>query len=86
MNAAIGETVHCLAAEPHAVILRVSIADARSDLGREVAFETVVLARLQRGYRVLQLRSMFGTRIELAYLFVRIAFGDEPNMFATSRQ
>jgi hypothetical protein len=66
MSAAIGATVHCVAVEPHATFVRVSI----QDNGQEVAYETAVLGRLRFGYRVFLLRSSFGTRIELAYLFV----------------
>ena len=62
--------IHCIASEPHASFLRVSVTDG----GQEVAYETLVLARLRSGYRTIQLRSVQdGTRIELAYLFVRIA-------------
>ena len=82
MNVAIKRTVHCIAAEPHATFLRVGIADGRE----EVAYETAVLGRLRRGYRVLQLRSQLGTRIELCYLFVRIIFGSMPNTRGTPRQ
>jgi hypothetical protein len=77
MSAAIGATVHCVAVEPHATFVRVSI----QDNGQEVAYETAVLGRLRFGYRVFLLRSSFGTRIELAYLFVCITFGDEVNIW-----
>jgi len=86
MNAAYGESVHqnihCVAAEPHATIVRVSVTDG----GQEVAYETAVLGRLRGGYRVLQMRSVLGTRIELCYLFIKISFGSEPNLWATPRQ
>ena len=82
MNAAFGETIHCVAAEPHATFLRVSVIDG----GQDVAYETAVLGRLRPGYRVFQLRGMLGTRIELCYLFVRISFGSEPNLWPTARQ
>ena len=86
MNAAYGESVHqnihCVAAEPHATIVRVSVTDG----GQEVAYETAVLGRLRGGYRVLQMRSVLGTRIELCYLLVKISFGSEPNLWATPRQ
>jgi len=84
MNAAYqkDEMVHCLAAEPQAAFLRISLADR----GKEVAYETVVLGRLRGGFRVIRMRSMLGTRIELAYLFVRIVFSHEPNMWPTTRQ
>ena len=82
MNAPFAETVHCVAAEPHATFLRISVADS----GQEVAYETAVLGRLRPGYRVLQMRGLLGTRIELCYLFVRISFGSEPNLWPTPRQ
>ena len=80
-----GETVHCAAAEPHATFLRVAVTDAGSG-GTEVAYETAVLGRLRSGYRVLQLRSSFGTRIELCYLLVQIRLRMERSLFATPRQ
>ena len=82
MIAAFGEEVHCVAAEPHATFLRLGIVDG----GREVAFETAVLARLRGGFRIFQLRSVLGTRIELAYLFVRISFGSEDHLWPNPRQ
>ena len=75
-------SVHCIAAEPHATFVRVSV----TDRGQKVAFEAAVLGRLKRGYRVIQLRGKLGTRIELACLFVRISFGTEPNFFVSPRQ
>ena len=83
MNAAFDQTVHCIAAEPEATFIRVSAHDGNR---QEVAYETAVLGRLRRGYRVLQLRGLLGTRIELCYLFVKISFGDEPNDWANPRQ
>eukprot|EP00966_Prymnesium_polylepis_P169216 3912751-Prymnesium_polylepis.1 len=74
MNAVFGALVHCAAAEPHATFLRIGVIDGR----QEVAYETAVLGRLRCGYRVLQLRGGLGTRIELAYLFVRISLGSVP--------
>ena len=82
LNAQFGHAVHCVAAEPHATFLRVGVLDE----GREVAYETAVLGRLRRGYRVIQLRCTLGTRIELCYLFVKISFGYEPNEWETPRQ
>ena len=82
MNAAIGETLHCVASEPHATFLRVAIKDG----GPEVAYESMVLGRLRDGFRVLQLRSMLGTRIELAFLFVEISHHSCANSWPTSRQ
>ena len=82
LNAKFRETFHCVAAEPHATFLKVSVLDG----GQEVAYETAVLGRLRRGYRVLQLRGMLGTRIELCYLFVKISFGEERNEWQTPSQ
>ena len=56
------------------------------DDGEEVAYETAVLGRLRRGYRVLLLRSSLGTRIELCYLFVHVYFGQVINLWPTPRQ
>jgi hypothetical protein len=82
MNASFMTRVHCVAAEPHATFLRVSVTDA----GQEVAYESAVLGRLRRGYRVLQLRGMLGTRIEVCFLFLRISFGSEMHLWSTPRQ
>eukprot|EP00966_Prymnesium_polylepis_P037411 868641-Prymnesium_polylepis.1 len=85
MNATVGAKAHLVAAEPHAVFVRVSVMDDR----QEVAFESCVLGRLRRGYRVLQLRSPLGTRVELAFVFVRISAASErlePNLWSTPRQ
>jgi len=79
----VGETVHCVAAEPNATFLRVSVGDE----GHEVAYEIAVLGRLKRGYRVLMLRSaVTGTRIELCYLLVRKSFVLSRNRWTTPRQ
>jgi hypothetical protein len=59
MNASFQQMVHCVAAEPYATFLRVGVTSE----GHEIANETIVLSRLCRGYRVLQLRSLLGTRI-----------------------
>ena len=82
---AAGETVHCVAAEPHATFLRVSVTERRDragvsnllgegwrDAGQEVAYTIAVLGRLRRGYRVLQLRGLLGTRIELSCALPRL--------------
>jgi len=85
MNAIFDEpsaTVHCLAAEPYASFVRVGVTDRR----HEVAFEVVVLGRLRCGYRVLLLRGLSGTRIELCYLFVHVSMGTEANLFISPRQ
>ena len=83
MNAKLGQEIHCVAAEPHAVFLRVGVADG----GHEVAFQTAVLGRLRGGFRIFQLRGVLGTRIELACLFVRISFASKVmNLWPTPRQ
>ena len=84
MNAVFGETVHCLAAEPHAVFFRVGVIDDWDD--KEVAYEATLLGRLRRGYRIIQLRGTHGTRIELCYLFVHIACSRQKNLWPTARQ
>ena len=82
LNATFAVTIHCVAAEPLLTFLRVGVVDRE----REVAYETAVLGRLRRGFRVLQLRGSFGTRIELCYLLVKISFGTEPNLWPSARQ
>lgn len=81
LNATVGTKVHCFATEPHATFIHVNVTDDE----KLVAYEVCVLGRLRYGYRVLQLRSPLGTRIELAYLFVRIEFGTSANLWATPR-
>jgi len=84
MNATFGDKVHCVAAEPHATFLSISVTDD----GEEVAYETAVLGRLLRGYRVIQIRSALGTRIELACIFVHIVHSTESelNLRSTAQQ
>jgi len=82
MSILFGKKVYCIAAEPHTTFLRFAVTDG----DEVVAYETAVLAKLRTGYRIVQLRSLLGTRIEIAYLFVKIALVDEPNMFSTARQ
>eukprot|EP00966_Prymnesium_polylepis_P334138 7389537-Prymnesium_polylepis.1 len=83
MNLKLDSKVHCFAAEPHSTFIRIVVAIG----GQEVAFETAVLGRLRHGYRVLRLRGMSGTRIEICHLFVRIRHGGEQqNLWATPRQ
>ena len=53
--------VHVTDLSGRETIVRVVVMDGDT----EVAYETAVLGRLRRGYRVLQLRSQLGTRIEL---------------------
>jgi len=84
MNAPLQQTVHCVVGEPHATFLRVSVVESKQK--QEIAYETLVLGRLQRGYRVIQMRNVLGTRIELFYLFVRITLGFERNIWSTTRQ
>ena len=80
-NACFGEeVVHCLAAEPRETLLRVSVWDH----GTQVAYETLALGALRAGYRCIQLRSRLGTRIELCYLFVHVALGEEANTGASA--
>ena len=57
-------------------VLRVTVEDYIGDARQLVAYETVVLGALRPGYRVLQLRSPLGTRIDGCVLFVRIALGE----------
>jgi len=82
MNAAFAETVHCVAAEPSATILRICVICEE----REMAFATAVLGRLRRGYRIFQLRGRLGTRIELCCLFVHISASSEANWWSTPRE
>jgi len=77
-----GESVYCVAAEPHSTFLRVGVIDG----GHEVAYETAVLGRLRGGYRVLRLRGLLGTRIELCFLFVHLSFASEANLWLSPRQ
>ncbi|KAL1496398.1 hypothetical protein AB1Y20_016353 [Prymnesium parvum] len=77
-----GETVHCIAAEPDATLVRVCVVES----GYDLAYETAVLARLRCGYRVLQLRSALGTRLELCYVLVHVSVTQEPNRFPNARQ
>ena len=74
--------MHCVAAEPHATFLSIRVIDN----GQEVAYESAVLGRLQRGYRVFLLRSLLGTRIELCCVLVRISFTTHSNMWLTPRE
>ena len=82
MNAIEQESLHCVAAEPHATFLRVGVLEGKV----ERAYESMVLGRLRRGYRVIQLRGSLGTRIELNYLFVLVSFGTEVNVWMTPTQ
>jgi len=72
-----GQAIHCVAAEPQQTFVRVSIIDNAGGSAKEVAYETAVLGRLRRGYRVFRLRSALGSRIELCCLLVKISFGTE---------
>jgi len=82
-NANVGSTFHCIAEEPLATFLRVAVTNGQ----QEVAFESAVLGRLKRGFRVLQMRSLpGGTRIELCFILVKIGFGNEAHVAMTSRQ
>ena len=78
MNTEYGDSFHCLASEPSATFLRISIIDR----SHEVAYESVVLGRLQIGYRVFQMRScQSGTRIELCYIFAQITIDQRANKY-----
>ena len=74
--------MHCLAAEEHETFLRVAVIESEGI--KEVAYETVVLGRLRPGYRVLQLRNRFGTRIEHCFLFVKISRGQLAHTWASA--
>ena len=80
LNSCFNETLHCLAQEPTTTVLRVAVLEGDKD----VAYETCLISSLRPGYRVLHLRSLLGTRIECAVLFVRISLGVEPNNFGLS--
>eukprot|EP00966_Prymnesium_polylepis_P228434 5286828-Prymnesium_polylepis.3 len=82
MNTTFGVTAYCFAAEPQSTFLRVSV---RGDM-QELCYETAVLGRLRRGYRVFQLRGLLGTRIELCYLLIHVSFGVQRNVWVTPRQ
>ena len=75
-------TLHCLAAEPRATVLRACVHDGET----VVAYEAVVLGALRPGYRSLSLRSRLGTQIRLCSLLVHIERGEEPNMWAEARE
>jgi len=81
VNVSFGENIHCVAAEPHATFLHMSVVDGV----KEVAYDCFVLGRLRRGYRVIQMRSSLGTRIELCYLLVCFSFGCEVQLWSTPR-
>ena len=82
MNASFNATIHCIVSEPRTTFLRLAV----TDRGQEVAYEAAILGRLRRGYRVLQMRSRHGTRIELCYVLVHIRFERQPNDWLTPRQ
>ena len=66
--------IHCLAAEPDACFLRISV----SDDGQDVAYETMMLSHLRSGVRSLELRSVaHGTRIELCSLLLDVTFNPD---------
>ena len=66
--------IHCLAAEPDACFLRISV----SDDGQDVAYETMMLSHLRSGVRSLELRSgAHGTRIELCSLLLDVTFNPD---------
>ena len=81
LHARVAHVVHCVAAEPHATVLRVSVVDGETE--REIGYETAVLGRLRPGYRVLRLRDSLGTRIAHCYLLVHIRHGSMQHEWAT---
>jgi len=83
LSAPLAKTYHCLAAEPDATFLRLAIVD---NDGVDLAYETAVLSRLRRGYRVFRMRDELGTRIQLCHVLVKISFGSEANQFVTATQ
>jgi len=83
LNPHFGQLVHCLAQEPRETILKLAVWDAE----KEIAYETAVLGVLRSGYRCFHLRSSrYGTRIEMCKLFVHIAFGVEPHVWAKAKE
>jgi len=82
MNAHFDQMFYCVAAEPHATFLRVSVADG----AQEVAYETAVLGRLRSGYRVIQMRGTLGTRIECCFVLIQVKYGSEDNLHQTPRE
>ena len=82
LNATFDERIHLLSAEPNQTFLRVSVTDSEE----EVAYETAVVGRLRRGYRVFRLRCELGTQIEHCYLLVHISFGKEANFWIPPRE
>jgi hypothetical protein len=84
LNAIFDQNIYCVAAEPHATLLRIGVTQDRV---QEVAYATIVLGKLRPGYRVFQLRgSQHGTRIELCHLFVHIGVGGRLNLWQNPRQ
>jgi len=81
MNPAFDQKFHCVAAEPCATFLRIGVIVG----GQEVSYAISILGRLRRGYRILQLRSPLGTRIELAYLFVKVSMSSHANLWSNAR-
>mgnify|MGYP006076618523 FL=1 len=74
LNPRYNTTVHCVAAEPMATILRVVVIDD----DKEVAYETVVLGVLRRGWRALPMRAMRGCRIDFCCVLIHVAEGAVP--------
>jgi len=82
LNVPVGDKFHCIASEPQATFVRISVANGRKEIG----FDSMVLGRLRCGFRVFQMRTLLGTRIELCYLFAQIRVGKEKNFWTTPRQ
>ena len=69
LNPRYNARVHCVAAEPMATILRLVVIDDE----KEVAYETVVLGALRRGWRALPMRAMRGCRIDFCCALIHVA-------------
>ena len=74
LNPRYNTKVHCVAAEPMATILRLVVIDDE----KEVAYETVVLGALRRGWRALPMRAMRGCRIDFCCVLIHVAEGTVP--------
>lgn len=79
LNPTWGVTVYCLTAEPETTFLKVIVLDGDA----EIAYEVVVIGLLRPGYRCLQLRSKFGTPIDLCYVMLHISIEECENPWVT---
>ena len=66
--------VHCVAAEPMETILRLVVIDDE----KEVAYETIVLGALRRGWRAVPMRAMRGCRIDFCCVLIHVTEGTVP--------